>query len=364
MNWQRLPRFTTFTLVVESDMRTFSSTPMYGVWDDGRPPGIFAEAAAILRNGGLVAFPTETVYGLGANALDATAVARIFEAKGRPSNNPVIVHIADEADLARVVASWPETAQRLAAQFWPGPLTLVLPRGPEIPDIVTAGGPTVAVRMVAHPVAQRLIRAAGVPLAAPSANRSGELSPTSAEHVAKGLSGRIEMILDGGSTRYGIESTVLDLSTHPPRLLRPGHITAAKIEAVIGVCQAQPDLQASDAALPSPGMLARHYAPRTPLECLSESRERVRELMDRGERVGWVTFQPAQFGAIPFDPKGVSSSCDVPLSPVPAHYAAALYAMLHELDQRGLSRIVVEMPPDMEEWRAVRDRLRRAAARE
>jgi L-threonylcarbamoyladenylate synthase len=312
---------------------------------------VLAAAAEVLRAGGLVAFPTETVYGLGANALDETAVARVFDAKGRPPNNPVIVHVADESDLSSVVGNWPENAQRLARRFWPGPLTLVLPRGPAIPDIVTAGGPTVAVRMPAHPVARALIRAAGVPLAAPSANRSGELSPTFAEHVARGLAGRIEMILDGGPTQVGIESTVLDLSTSPPRLLRPGHISQTEIEAIIGpIARIESANHDESAALPSPGLLAKHYAPRTPTECLGGSAGRVRELLRKGERVGWLTFEGEMDGAV---------AAHMPRDPTA--YAVRLYAELHRLDQTGLSRIVVEKPPETDDWLAVRDRLKRAA---
>ena len=188
----------------------------------------------MLRGGGLAAFPTETVYGLGANALDAAAVARIFAAKGRPANNPLIVHLADAAQVREIAADWPESASRLAERFWPGPLTLVLPRRDIVPDIVTARGPTVAVRVPAHPVAQALLRAAALPLAAPSANRSTELSPTRAEHVLRGLEGRIDLLLDGGPTAGGIESTVLDVTIMPPRLLRPGLIGVAQLEAVIG----------------------------------------------------------------------------------------------------------------------------------
>ncbi|HTU92605.1 MAG TPA: L-threonylcarbamoyladenylate synthase, partial [Gemmataceae bacterium] len=231
-----------------------------------------AEAARVLRGGGLVAFPTETVYGLGANALDASAVARIFAAKGRPANNPLIVHVANAGEARNVVADWPASAALLAEYFWPGPLTLVLPKRDTVPDVVTAGGPTVAVRVPAHPVAQALSRAADLPIAAPSANRSTELSPTRAEHVLRGLDGRIEMLLDGGPTSGGIESTVLDLTATPPRLLRPGLIGVAEIEAVIGslarVCSLTVAVQNSPQPLPSPGMMPRHYAPRTPLECV------------------------------------------------------------------------------------------------
>ncbi len=176
-----------------------------------------ARAAAVLRGGGLVAFPTETVYGLGALALDAAAVGRIFAAKGRPANNPVIVHIADLKQIEQVAAEWPDAAERLARRFWPGPLTLVVPRNADVPDATTAGGPTVAVRVPAHPVALALLRAVGAPVAAPSANRSAELSPTLAEHVLRGLDGRIDLVLDGGPTAGGIESTVLDMTTSPPR---------------------------------------------------------------------------------------------------------------------------------------------------
>ncbi len=222
-----------------------------------------ARAAEVLRNGKLVAFPTETVYGLGANALDAEAVARIFVAKGRPTKNPLIVHVPDMNSARALVMEWPENAAKLAAKFWPGPLTLVLPKRDIVPDIVTAGGTTVALRVPAHPIALALLKEAGVPVAAPSANRSMRLSPTTAEHVAGGLAGRIDLILDGGPTTGGIESTVLSLVGETPTLLRPGLISPAEIEAVIG-----PILRISDRAvdnageekpLLSPGMLSRHF---------------------------------------------------------------------------------------------------------
>jgi L-threonylcarbamoyladenylate synthase len=316
---------------------------------------ILAEAARVLRAGGLVSFPTETVYGLGANALDASAVARIFAAKGRPANNPLIVHVADASEAQRIVASWPPSAEQLADRFWPGPLTLVLPRHESVPDEVTAKGPTVAVRVPAHPVAQALVRAAGVPIAAPSANRSTELSPTRAEHVLRSLEGRIEMLLDGGPTAGGIESTVLDLTTTPPRLLRPGLLGIAELEAVTGpVARATPAAEET-AALPSPGLLPRHYAPRTPLECVEAGSERqLAELVRQGKRIGWVTFA---------DP-GVAPSGAIlrRLPGDPAGYAAQLYAVLHELDMADLDRILVALPPDTEQWLAIRDRLRRASA--
>jgi L-threonylcarbamoyladenylate synthase len=312
-----------------------------------------ARAAAVLRGGGLVSFPTETVYGLGANALDAAAVARIFTAKGRPAHNPLIVHVSGVAAVGEVAAAWPASAARLAERFWPGPLTLVLPRHEQVPDLVTAGGPTVAVRVPAHPVAQALLQAAGVPVAAPSANRSSGLSPTRAEHVLQDLGGRIELILDGGPCPGGIESTVLDVTTNPPRLLRPGLLSLAQLESVLGPVQ-QGALPDPGKVLPSPGMLSRHYAPRTPLECIEgDSRPRVETLCREGRRVGWLTQAEIQA------PPGAVLRA---LPQDPAEYAAQLYAVLHELDTVGLERIVVALPPDRPEWLAVRDRLRRAQA--
>ena len=193
-----------------------------------------ARAVAALHAGKLVAFPTETVYGLGANALDPDAVRRIFAAKGRPASNPVIVHVASIEQVALIASDWPDDADRLAAAFWPGPLTLVLPRRPEVPDVVTAGGPTVAVRIPSHPVALRLLAMLGLPVAAPSANRSNHLSPTTARHVFDDLNDRIDLILDGGPTSGGIESTVVDVTIRPARLLRPGLIDPAAIERILG----------------------------------------------------------------------------------------------------------------------------------
>ncbi len=315
-----------------------------------------AEAARVIRDGGLTAFPTETVYGLGANALDASAVARIFAAKGRPANNPLIVHVAESGEAKQLVADWPATAARLAERFWPGPLTLVLPRCDRVPDVVTASGPTVAVRVPAHAVAQALLRAAGVPIAAPSANRSTELSPTRAEHVLRGLDGRIDVLLDGGPTAGGIESTVLDLTAPSPRLLRPGLLGIAELESVVGPVTLMVRGEETTRTLPSPGMLPRHYAPRTPLEGVeAASAERVAALVREGRRVGWVTFADSDQTAMP----GVWQRV---LPADPASYAAGLYAVLHELDTAGLDRIIVALPPDTLDWLAVRDRLRRAAA--
>ena len=315
--------------------------------------------------GGLVAFPTETVYGLGASALDATAVARIFAAKGRPPENPLIVHIACQADLASVAAEWPGPAAALATRFWPGPLTLVVRKQSRVPEIVTAGGPTVAVRMPAHPVAKALIEAAGTPLAAPSANVSTQISATRAEHVLRGLDGRIEMVLDGGPTAGGLESTVLDVTVSPPRLLRPGLIGPAEIAAVIGPIagvERFSDTVISEGEgepaepLRSPGLLARHYAPRVPLECLPPELDRARidELCQAGRRIGWLAIGPQQ-GDIS------SGVLIIELPPEPAAYASQLYAALHALEAADVERIVVTLPPRSEAWLAIHDRLSRAS---
>jgi L-threonylcarbamoyladenylate synthase len=314
-------------------------------------PDRIARAAAVLRGGGLVAFPTETVYGLGALALDADAVRRIFAAKGRPANNPVIVHVAEIAEAVAIAAEWPDAAERLARRFWPGPLTLVVARGGAVPDVTTAGGPTVAIRIPAHPVALALLRAVGAPIAAPSANRSSELSPTRADHVLHGLDGRIDLVLDGGPTIGGIESTVLDVSTSSPRLLRPGLIGPAELEAVVGPLCRHAALDEGK-ALPSPGMLPRHYAPRTPLECSANGCTRVAELLRTGARIGWLTWH---------EPASAPGLVVQRMPAEAAGYAAHLYAALHTLDAAGLDRIIVDLPPDAENWLAVRDRLRRAA---
>jgi L-threonylcarbamoyladenylate synthase len=318
-------------------------------------PDVLRAAAERVRAGGLVAFPTETVYGLGANALDADAVRRIFAAKGRPPTNPLIVHVDGESMLRTLVAAWPPTAARLAERLWPGPLTLVLAKTQAVPDVVTAGGPTVAVRMPAHPVALGLIRAAGVPLAAPSANRSSELSPTRAEHVLAGLDGRIDLILDGGPTANGIESTVLSLVDDRPVLLRPGPISVSDLEGVIGPIERW-FAETAPGPVPSPGLLARHYSPRTPIEVYPDRgrlTDRAEKLNRGGQQLGCVvigrgTDLPGVVVEMPADARG---------------YAARLYDELHELDRRELVRILVELPPETDQWLAVRDRLTRAATR-
>ncbi len=249
-------------------------------------------AGAILRQGGLVAFPTETVYGLGADALNPRAVARIFAAKGRPADNPLIVHVTGPEQAGpELVASWPEAGRRLAERFWPGPLTLVLPAGPAVPAVVRAGLPTVAVRCPAHPVAQALIAAAGTPVAAPSANRSGRPSPTRAEDVWADLGPHLDMLLDAGPVPVGVESTVVDVTVWPPRLLRPGGVPAEDLEAVLGVPLAVPPVVAAGEAAPAPGMKYRHYAPEAPLVLVPDAGAGavlVRRWLAEGQRVALV----------------------------------------------------------------------------
>ncbi|MGZ3448206.1 MAG: L-threonylcarbamoyladenylate synthase [Polyangiales bacterium] len=309
-------------------------------------PDAIARAGEILRAGGLVAIPTETVYGLAAHALDPEAVKRIFAAKGRPSNNPLIVHVADLPSARALASVWPAAADRLAEAFWPGPLTVVVPRHAGIPDEVTAGGPTVAIRIPSHPVARAILAEARVPLAAPSANRSNAVSPTTARHVLDSLGDRIDLVIDGGPCEGGIESTVLDLAHDPPTLLRPGLITPAQIEAVIGPIARHRELGPQ---LPSPGLLAKHYSPRAKLEIAD--RTRALELVERGERVAFVAFA---------DP--VDGATNVLMPQDPGAYASRLYATLHDLDSQGISIIVVALLPADEAWLGVRDRLSRAAS--
>jgi len=291
-----------------------------------------ARAAALIRAGELVAFPTETVYGLGANALDVAAIEKIYAAKGRPPGSPLIVHVSSIEMARGLVREWPEQAEKLAAKFWPGPLTLVLPRQPHVPDRLTAGLDTVGVRMPANPIALELIRAAGVPIAAPSANRFTELSPTTAQHVRDALGDRVAMVLDGGRTTVGIESTVLSLAGSGAVLLRPGMVTRQEIEEVIGPVQALGPVE--DGCHASPGLHRRHYSPKTPL----------------------ILVEP---GKLP--PSGRGICLQMPTDS--REYAAVLYERLHEADAQGWDWIVIEQPPPGDEWSAIRDRLERAAYR-
>jgi L-threonylcarbamoyladenylate synthase len=298
------------------------------------------QAAEVLRAGGLVAFPTETVYGLGGNALDERAVARIYAAKGRPSHNPLILHVTDALEVAAIATEWPDAARILAARFWPGPLTLVLPRAGVVPAAVAGGGSTIAVRCPAHPVARALIREAGVPIAAPSANASGGLSPTTAMHVAKSLGANVDLILDGGQCPGGLESTVVDVTARVPRLLRPGPIPQNELERLVGPVLFGP----ARGETRSPGLLPRHYSPRTPLvlaDTLAEATLRRTEGEQEGQK------------CVVWEPRG-----DV------ANVSHRLYADLHHLDEAGWDVIIAVLPPATTEWAAVRDRLTRAAAKE
>lgn len=307
------------------------------------------DAAAILRDGGTVAFPTETVYGLGANALDATAVARIFEIKGRPRFDPLIVHVASVAQARELVEAWPDLADELTARFWPGPLTLVLPKADVIPAIVTAGLPTVALRMPAHPIALELIEAAGVPVAAPSANRFGGISPTTSEHVRRQLEDAVDLVVDGGPSRVGVESTVISLVDSSPVLLRAGGLPVEEIEEVAGPV----GRPSADPSLPtSPGQLARHYAPRTPLTVCDDWRD-----VPISGRTGLLALEAPGTEASFDSVEVLSANADL------REAAANLFAALHRLDALGLDHIVAVRVPDIGLGLAINDRLRRAAHR-
>lgn len=360
--------------------------------DPHRPdPAVIEQAAEVLRSGGLVAFPTETVYGLGANALDADAAQRIFAAKGRPADDPLIVHVATVDDVPRVAAHVPEQATTLMRHFWPGPLTLVLPRAAAVPDVVTSGGPSVAVRCPDHPVALALLRAAAVPIAAPSANRFAHTSPTAAQHVLDDLDTRIDVVLDGGACRVGVESTVVDVTSAQVRLLRPGGVTLEELEAVVGsialgahasMAESTPASAGSGPGAqppaPSPGLLDRHYAPHVPLH-LFRGRDpgAVRQAMfevltaqngagpDRKGRIGLLATTE-DLASPEWQPLAAPSSRHiVHLIGTLAHpetIAQNLFAALRELEAAGLSCMIMrDLPDDEGLSRAIRDRLQRAA---
>lgn len=315
------------------------------------------QAVTLLRAGEVVALPTETVYGLTANAFNAVAVAKIFEVKGRPAHNPIICHVASDALAQQCVARWPAAAEQLARAFWPGPLTLVVPRSTAVPDIVTAGGDTVGIRWPAHPFMQAVIAACDFPIAAPSANLSNQLSPTRAEHVHRQLAGRIPLIVDGGPAQVGIESTVVDVSTTPARLLRPGMIHEEALLAVTGELA----MGATPGVLRSPGLLQKHYAPRARLLLWSwkDPADLRTQLTRRGvefSRTCVLARHAASVG---------SGFLSVAVLPHEAGaFARALYAELHRADEAGAVSVVVELPPDAPEWRAITDRLSRAAGGE
>jgi L-threonylcarbamoyladenylate synthase len=312
----------------------------------GTGPGAIEEAARALRAGRLVAFPTETVYGLGAVATNDRAVAAIFAAKGRPRFNPLIVHVTDRAS-ARALVRWSDTAERLAARFWPGALTLVLPRGEGCPLslLVSAGGDTVGLRAPAHPVAQALLLATVLPVAAPSANPAGRVSPTTADHVEAGLGDRIDLIVDGGPCPIGVESTVLDLTCAPPRLLRPGGVTREELEALIGPL-AGPDAASGAKGLRSPGRLASHYAPTRPLR------------LDAGT----VAADEALLAFGPRPLPGAAMTLNLSAAGDLEEASANLFAMLRALDRPEHRTIAVMPIPAHGLGEAIRDRLIRAAA--
>lgn len=329
-------------------------------------PDAVARAASVLRAGGLVAFPTETVYGLGAHALDRAAVRRIFTAKGRPSTDPLIVHVARVDQLDALVADVPAVVQRLAARFWPGPLTLVLRRSRVVPDEVTAGLPTVAVRIPAHPVALAILEAAALPVAAPSANLFSRPSPTRAEHVLHDLDGRIDLVVDGGATDVGVESTVLDLSRPVPTVLRPGAVTIEMLREILpGVAAQAAHHPEADEAMASPGLLSKHYSPRAPMTLYEGNTTAVLDRITRdagaaiaaGQRVGLLLADD--------DRIDVQGATCVRLGPSaePARVAARLYAALRELDAAHVDVILARgLPAESGLGVVIQDRLRRAAA--
>jgi L-threonylcarbamoyladenylate synthase len=338
--------------------------------DPNRPdPDAIARAADCLRRGGLVAFPTETVYGLGAHALDRAAIARVFEAKGRPPTDPLIVHVATLDQAVNLVTHVPDVARALAQRFWPGPLTLVLPRAAGVPPEVAAGLATVAIRVPAHPVARALLEAARLPVAAPSANLFSRPSPTRASHVLDDLGGHIDMVLDGGPTAVGVESTVLDLTVDPPLVLRPGAVSLEALRTVLpGVQLSALEPGAGGGAMPSPGLLAQHYAPRTPMTLYEGDPSHVRaallsgvqEALAAGQRVGALATsdQAPALRHLPIVIAELGSEQEVD------QVAARLYAALRELDRAQLDVIVAaDVPHGHGLWPAVRDRLRRASSR-
>lgn len=316
-------------------------------------PADLARAASLLRAGKLVAFPTETVYGLGADASDPEAVAAIFRTKGRPADHPVIVHLPGTREMHRWARDVPDAAGRLAGMFWPGPLTLVLRRAVGVSDLITGGQDTVGVRVPGNPVALGLLKAFGGALAAPSANRFGHISPTTADHVAAEFGDEIAAVIDGGPCSVGVESTIVDLTGPRPRLLRPGMIRVDALEAELGM----PLLRAGDEEGPrASGRLASHYAPGAPLELVSpvDLARRVDACMAAGQRIAVLTR-----GELPAA-SGQAVWIRMPRQPV--QFARALYAELRRADAAGPDRILVESPPDSPAWEAISDRLRRASS--
>jgi L-threonylcarbamoyladenylate synthase len=313
-------------------------------------------AAELLRTGQVVALPTETVYGLAANAFDKAAVQKIFEIKGRPSSNPIILHVASREQAQACVTEWTDAAEKLAKSFWPGPLTIVLLKSPKVPEIVTAGGPTVGVRWPSHPLMQAVIRECGFPLAAPSANPANQLSPTTAEHVQRLLGEKLALIVDGGPAHIGIESTVVDASTIPARLFRPGIVHRESLIAVLGEVFGDND---NGAHRKSPGLFPRHYSPRARLMvCRWQNDAELWEIIAKSGINPRVCHVVAHH-RIP-EPQGLGRVSLIPHDA--AAYARAIYAELHKCDELGAELIIVEKVPESAEWDAILDRLQRAQA--
>jgi L-threonylcarbamoyladenylate synthase len=348
-------------------------TDVIRVAPDHPDPAALARAAECLRRGGLVAFPTETVYGLGVDALNRTAVQRLFVAKQRPANDPLIVHVSSFQLIAGLAARVPDTLEILSRRFWPGPLTVIVPKSLHVPDEVTAGLSTVAVRVPMHPVARALIEVAGIPIAAPSANLFSRPSPTQASHVIEDLDGRIDLVVDGGATTIGVESTVLDLTSDPPMILRPGAITADMLRGVLGrvdVSRGSAPRHSTTAPMPSPGMLEKHYSPRAALTlfegdtsaALEALEAAARDGISRGHSIGIIAFEEDRDAlATLASERGVLLRV-IGSRDAPAVVAARLYATLRELDASGADVILVHGFHDEGLGAAVQDRLRRAAA--
>ncbi len=319
------------------------------------PQTLIEEAVQILRAGNLVAFPTETVYGLGANASDPTAVRKIFELKGRPPDHPVIVHLDDPRYLHRWVREIPPCAQALADEFWPGPLTLIFPRADNVNDLVTGGQDSVGIRIPSHPLAQQLLTAFGGGIAAPSANRYGRLSPTRPEHVREEFGDEVPLILDGGESLIGLESTIVSCLDNRPRLLRPGFITLSQLTAVVGPVETRAGVAADEQLPRVPGDRAQHYAPLTPLEIvpIEDLEARAGEFTERSEKVAVLAMRP------PLQTRRYLTWVNA--GKKPETYAHNLYNHLRRLDRAGCVRILVQEVPADERWAAVRDRLQRAS---
>lgn len=318
------------------------------------------QAGALLAAGQVVGIPTETVYGLGANALDPDAVRRIFAAKGRPSDNPLIVHIADLDDIHRLTTTLPTAAQKLAQAFWPGPLTIILPKAPCIPDVVSAGLDTVGIRLPSHPVARAVIRAAGVPIAAPSANQSGRPSTTTAAHVLQDMNGKIAAVIDGGACTVGVESTVVSLAGDLPRLLRPGGISLEQLQAVLGPVAIDRAIQqqiGDDVQVSAPGMKYRHYAPHAPVTaiCGDPIQSAAYIAAHLTEKTGVLCFDEFanQFSGHTVHTIGRADD--------PAAHAHAIFDALRAFDDSDVTAILAQCPPDTGIGLAVANRLKKAA---